>query len=60
LPWNVGLYDSDLGRGDNPDGYTESVGAESREEAVAISDAWINHEDEKMHKILVHGLGWSK
>ena len=56
----MGLYDSELGRGDNPDGYTESVGATSKEEAMAVSDAWINREDEKMHAILVYGIEGKK
>ena len=52
-PWNVGLYDSDR---PNDDGYTESVGTATYEEAIEVSKAWINGDAERMHSILVLGL----
>ena len=53
-PWNIGLYDSSLCEED--DGYTESVGTATYEEAIEVSKAWIDGDEEKMHAILVFGL----
>jgi hypothetical protein len=60
FPWNVGLYDPPLAiwRGASADdgGYIESVGAVSREEAVRIAEAWVNHRDEEMKQIMREGM----
>ena len=52
-PWNIGLYDSDFCE---DDGYTESVGTATYEEAIEVSKAWIDGDAERMHSILVFGL----
>lgn len=64
FPWNVGLYDpaEAIWRGASVDddnffdGYIESVGASNREEALLIAEAWNNHEDEEMWRILREGM----
>lgn len=60
FPWNIGLYDPPLaiwrGASAEDDGYIESVGASSREEAILIAEAWVNHQDEEMNRILVEGM----
>jgi len=53
FPWNVGLYDSSLCE---DEGYTESVGTATYDEAIEVSKAWIDGDEEKMHAILVFGL----
>lgn len=44
LPWNIGLYDTEIGDSEL-DGYTESIGAADEAEAKLIAEAWVSGKD---------------